>query len=355
MNKRPLPPGFSKMTDAEKTEKVFWPLYKDMCAMRRKTGSTQKAFDQFKAKHGHMGFFPEGQELLNTNGTEPEFRFHMWYKHKDRDKYAKSNNCYAFALGDIRREKGDGSHGYLGQKCQSNSNVGPLNNVMTTEAMRKKMTNLILCDIRDSYSQKAYVLKDKHEVPRKGFHRMVAMFDKQSNNTRRNDYHYARETACGLFIHKSGWFQKPKFHDSNGQLIFDPEKATWNWGTGINYNIIAGWFAVPNRRTRRPVPAPARPKICVDKELLLRGLRALKGLEKQRQPSQATLRALRKIAHKYRETAKKHPNPSQRTLRALRKIAQQYRRTAKTTRTPTRKLLMPPQGGRPPSSSWSLW
>lgn len=256
-----LPPDHNSLSKDDQTTVMLYEKYKTLQRMCNITGLTHKmAFNKFKQKYKGEKFFPAKQSIMVTNGTEPKFSFNKWFIDHDREKYAKSNNCYSFALGDVRKEIGDQRHGLVGQQCKTNSNINPSNKIMSIESMRNKMLKLILCDVQHSWSKDAYIIK-KTEVPKEGFHRMVAMFDKQSNNTRRADYHYARQTPCGMWVHKGGWYNKPKFHDSNGQLIFEPDKATWNWGTGINYNIIAGFLAVPNRSNNLIVVPPTIPKM----------------------------------------------------------------------------------------------
>lgn len=243
------------MNNADLTTHKFWPIYRKLVALRRQHGgNSAKAMAQFKKKHGHEPWFPKNQQFLHTNGVEPEFRYDFWYR--KHPECATANNCYSYSSGNIRHEKGDGANGYVGQLCKSNSNVGPNNPVMTTKGMCQKMKNLILCDIRDSYSKRAYLLKNQHEVPKPGYHRMAVVFDKQSNSTRRADFHFYKNHACGLWSHKSGWYQLPKFHDAKGRLILNPMKADRNYGDGIDYNVFCTMIAVPNRRTRKPVPAP---------------------------------------------------------------------------------------------------
>lgn len=253
-------------SDADKTTHKFWPLYRQLCAMRRQHGGdSEKAFRQFKAKYGKQPWFPTNQQFLKVNGTEPEFRYKFWFK--DHPECATANNCYAYALGAIRHEKGDGSNGYLGAHCAKKVNKLPDNQhvegninqgtpVKTIEDMCETTKRLILCDINKSYAKQAYLLRDEHHVPDPGFHRMAAVFDKQSDKVKRADYHYYLSHACGIFSHKSGWSQLPKFHDAKGRLILNPMKAARNYGDGINYNVACAWIAVPNRRRRKPVPAP---------------------------------------------------------------------------------------------------
>lgn len=239
------------MKNAELTTHKFWPLYRSLCRLRRKTGSSRMAMKLFRRKYGQETWFPKNQHYLPTNQSEPEFRYNFWYK--DHPECATANNCYSYSIGAIRHQKGDGSNGYVGQACKSQSDVGPMNAPLTTRGMCKKMKELMLCDIRDSYSKEAYVLKGKNDVPKNGYHRVAVVFDKQSDKARRKDYHFLKQHACGLFSHKSGWAQLPKFHDQKGCLILDPMKASLNYGDGINYNIRCVWIACPNRRGRKRV------------------------------------------------------------------------------------------------------
>ena len=64
-----------------------------------------------------------------------------------------------------------------------------------------------------------------------------------------NDYHYYRLNDEGYWTHKAGY--KPRSaYDANGNLIYNPEKASRNYGR-LNYSDFCGYFCVPRQKTKK--------------------------------------------------------------------------------------------------------
>ena len=201
----------------------------------------QMGIRQFRRKYRTYHRMPstKQQPFIKPHGREPQFRYKHW--HVNNPGKAHANNCYAYSTGVLRMKNGNRSHGLVGEMCQKNSNKGT---TLNTKTRCRRMLELIMCDIPGATSIA------RNTVPKKGFHKVAVVFDKNKKGVRFRDYHFYRQHANGLWSHKSGWQQMPKLHDASGKLIFDPRKADRKYPeSNLNYNVFCAYIQVPSRRS----------------------------------------------------------------------------------------------------------
>jgi len=200
---------------------------------------------------------------LPLSGSEPKFKYNPWLK-----KGVRSNNCYAYAVGDYKT--------YRLQKSTPGNRSG-LSNMYHPYTHCKGLAKRVISD----NPGKVYKCKASGKC-KPGFYKIMMVVAPNGG-----DFHFYKQHAnveyrvkegdtqksiseffkipvyrirqagplkvgrlikfkANLFSHKRGWATGPLFKDACGKVITDPRKACRKY-SGLNYSKFCSAFCVKNR------------------------------------------------------------------------------------------------------------
>jgi len=152
---------------------------------------------------------------LPINGSEPQYTPDIWNKDKT---LLDTHNCYDYALNNLYPQK---------EKTQPSGIGAPLNGYSCNE-----LDNWLKKDIPD-----LSIVGSAEKCPQ-GKSKIMLI-----TTTNKNDYHFLRQDADGLFSHKAGDGKVTRY-DSLGNIIVDPRAAIIKNEIG-DYKNQCAMYCVP--------------------------------------------------------------------------------------------------------------
>ena len=184
---------------------------------------------------------PNNQKLMNINGSEIPLMREFWSMNND---LLRNNNCYAFSVMKISISRSQKSQPGNWSRTLGGNGDNVLNNMNArARGTCEDLIKRALKDLPGSYILNYNQETQECELPKRGFYRIFLMIAKNSGGNIL-DFHWARQTSSGLFVHKRGHSTTPLAVDARGKLILNPYLANWDYGE-LNYNKPCAMIACP--------------------------------------------------------------------------------------------------------------
>lgn len=165
--------------------------------------------------------FPfSAQSYLPTGGYELAYNPNFW----NNDANIRRANCYAYVMNILTSREG---------KLQPEELSGNVYTSLTKSAIEKA------AKADGSYIRNGVTITNSFAgaVPGKSQYKIALVIAPNK------DYHWYIQNSDGFWSHKRG-LAKVSMLDASGKVIWDPQSANRNYGSGLNYSIFAGYYLV---------------------------------------------------------------------------------------------------------------